>query len=120
VTVRYPTQALLAMAAEMTIPKVAWMLVRGIGRRNAYKIAAVMVLPVVSFLCGLVRHHQSAWCRVEGRTDAWGAVPRGRASDWCDFEVADEQGLAALRCCEITQPLEHSGVKSVPDAAPRF
>jgi hypothetical protein len=51
VTVRYPTQALLAMAAEMTIPKVAWMLVRGIGRRNAYKIAAVMVLPVVSFLC---------------------------------------------------------------------
>lgn len=51
VTVQYPTQALLAMAAGMTIPMVAWMLFRGMGRRNAYEMAATTVLPVVPFLC---------------------------------------------------------------------
>ena len=51
VTVQYPTQVLLAMAAGMTIPMVAWMLVRGMGRRNAYEMAAAMVLPVLPFLC---------------------------------------------------------------------
>jgi hypothetical protein len=63
VTVQYPTQALLAMAAGMTIPMVAWMLLRGMGRRNAYEMAAAMVLPVVPFLC-LVWFDvtKSAWC----------------------------------------------------------
>jgi hypothetical protein len=63
VTVQYPTQALLAMAAGMTIPMVAWMLLRGMGRRNAYEMAAAMILPVVPFLC-LVWFDitQSAWC----------------------------------------------------------
>jgi hypothetical protein len=51
VTVQYPTQALLAMAAGMSIPMVAWMLYRGMGRRNAYEMAAAMVLPVLPFLC---------------------------------------------------------------------
>jgi len=51
VIVQYPTQALLAMAAGMTIPMVAWMLFRGMGRRNSYEMAAAMVLPVVPFLC---------------------------------------------------------------------
>jgi hypothetical protein len=51
VTVQYPTQVLLAMAAGMSIPMVAWMLVRGMGRRNAYEMAAAMVLPVLPFLC---------------------------------------------------------------------
>jgi hypothetical protein len=50
VTVQYPTQALLAMAAGMTIPMVAWMLFRGMGRRNSSEMAAAMVLPVVPFL----------------------------------------------------------------------
>jgi hypothetical protein len=63
VTVQYPTQALLAMAAGMTIPMMAWMLFRGMGRRNAYEMAAAMILPVVPFLClvwfGIT---QSAWC----------------------------------------------------------
>jgi hypothetical protein len=49
--VQYPTQALLAMAVGMTIPMVAWMLFRGMGRRNSYEMAAVMVLPVIPFLC---------------------------------------------------------------------
>jgi cytochrome bd-type quinol oxidase subunit 2 len=51
VTIQYPTQALLAMAAGMSIPMVAWMLLRGMGRRNAYEMAAAMILPVVPFLC---------------------------------------------------------------------
>jgi hypothetical protein len=50
VTVQYPTQALLAMAAGMTIPMVAWMLFRGMGWRNSYEMAAATVLPVVPFL----------------------------------------------------------------------
>jgi hypothetical protein len=51
VTVQYPTQVLLAMAAGMSIPMVAWMLYRGMGRRNASEMAAAMVLPVIPFLC---------------------------------------------------------------------
>jgi cytochrome bd-type quinol oxidase subunit 2 len=51
VTIQYPTQALLAMAAGMSIPMVAWMLLRGMGRKNAYEMAAAMVLPVLPFLC---------------------------------------------------------------------
>jgi hypothetical protein len=63
VTIRYPTQALLAMAAGMSIPMVAWMLIRGMGRRNAYEMVAAMILPVAPFLClvwfGITK---SAWC----------------------------------------------------------
>ena len=50
VTTQYPTQALLAMAAGMTIPMVGWMWHRGMGRRNSFEMAAVMVLPVIPFL----------------------------------------------------------------------
>jgi hypothetical protein len=61
--VQYPTQALLAIAAGMTIPMSAWMLFRHMGRRNAYEMAAAMVLPVIPFLC-LVWFDitKSAWC----------------------------------------------------------
>jgi hypothetical protein len=51
VTSEYPTQALLGMAAGMTIPMVAWMAYRGMGRRNSYEMAAAMILPVIPFLC---------------------------------------------------------------------
>jgi hypothetical protein len=63
VTLQYPTQALLAMAAGMTIPMVGWMLFRGMGPRNSYEMAAAMVLPVIPFLC-LVWFHvtKSAQC----------------------------------------------------------
>jgi hypothetical protein len=37
--VQYPTQALLAIAAGMTVPMIAWMLFRHMGRRNAYEMA---------------------------------------------------------------------------------
>jgi hypothetical protein len=72
VTVHYPTQILLAMAAGMSLPVVAWMLVRGMGRRNASEIAAVIVLPVLPFL-GLV------WSGITSSAVCWGyratAVP---------------------------------------------
>jgi hypothetical protein len=62
-TVHYPTQALLAMATGMTVPMAAWMLRRGMGRRNCAEMAAAMVLPVIPFLClvwsGVTK---SAWC----------------------------------------------------------
>jgi cytochrome bd-type quinol oxidase subunit 2 len=50
-TSQYPTQALVAMAAGMSIPMVAWMLYQRMGRKNAYEMAAAMVLPVIPFLC---------------------------------------------------------------------
>ena len=51
VTSQYPTQALLAMAAGMTVAMVAWMIYRGMGWKNSYEMAAAMVLPVIPFLC---------------------------------------------------------------------
>jgi NhaP-type Na+/H+ or K+/H+ antiporter len=65
VTVQYPNQALLAMAAGMSIPMVAWMLYRGMGRRNAAEMAAAMVLPVIPFLC-LVWFHVTASAQCGG------------------------------------------------------
>ena len=59
----YPTQCLLAMALGMSVPMSAWMLWRGLGRRNATEMMLVMALPVVPFLC-LVWFNitTSAWC----------------------------------------------------------
>jgi hypothetical protein len=62
VTVLYPTQILLAMAAGMSIPVVAWMLVRGMGRRNAAEIAAAIVLPFLDLV----------WFGVTGSAACWG------------------------------------------------
>lgn len=50
-TIAYPTQCLVGMAVGMTIPMVTWMLYRGMGWRNSLEMAAVMVLPVIPFLC---------------------------------------------------------------------
>lgn len=51
VTTQYGTQALVVMAFGMTVPKVAWMLHRGMGWKNSYEMAAAMVIPVIPFLC---------------------------------------------------------------------
>jgi hypothetical protein len=51
VTTQYGTQALIAMAVGMTVPMAAWMLHRGMGWKNTYEMAAVMVVPVIPFLC---------------------------------------------------------------------
>jgi hypothetical protein len=49
-TVSYPTASLLVIAAGMSAPMAAWMLYRGMGRRNSLEMAAVMVVPVIPFL----------------------------------------------------------------------
>ncbi len=69
VTIQYPTQALLAMAAGMSIPMVAWMRYRGMGWKNSYEMAGAMVLPVIPFLClvwfGVTKSAQcGAYCAV--------------------------------------------------------
>jgi cytochrome bd-type quinol oxidase subunit 2 len=46
----YPTASLLVVAAGMTVPMTAWMLHRGMGQKNAFEMAAAMVLPVIPFL----------------------------------------------------------------------
>jgi len=51
VTTQYATQSLLAMAAGMTVPMVAWMMYRGMGWRISYEMASVMLVPVIPFLC---------------------------------------------------------------------
>ena len=65
VNVLYPWQILLAMAAGMSIAVVAWMLARGMRRRNAAEIAAAIVLPVLPFV-GL------AWSGVTSSALCWG------------------------------------------------
>jgi len=50
-TVRHPMASLLVIAAGMSVPMAAWMLYRGMGRRNSAEMAAVMVIPVIPFLC---------------------------------------------------------------------
>jgi hypothetical protein len=62
-TVRHPMASLLVVAAGMSVPMAAWMLHRGMGRRNSAEMAAVMVVPVLPFLC-LVWFNvtKSAWC----------------------------------------------------------
>jgi len=44
VTVKYPAQALLAVAVGMTVPMAAWMSYRHMGRRNTYEMSAVMLM----------------------------------------------------------------------------
>jgi hypothetical protein len=43
--------SLLVIAAGMSVPMAAWMLHRGMGRRNSAEMAAAMVIPVIPFLC---------------------------------------------------------------------
>jgi hypothetical protein len=51
ITIVYPTQALVSMAFGMTAPMAAWMLFKGMGRRNTFEMTMAMVLPVIPFLC---------------------------------------------------------------------
>jgi hypothetical protein len=47
---RYPWQSVLSMGVAMTVPMVAWMLLRGHGRRNALEMAAAMLVPGIPFV----------------------------------------------------------------------
>ena len=51
ITSDYPTQALLAMVAGMTVPMAGWMVYRGMGWRNTAEMVGAMALPVIPFLC---------------------------------------------------------------------
>jgi hypothetical protein len=63
-TSQYPTQALVARAAGMSIPMVASMLYRRMGRKTAYEMAAAIRDPVP--VSGLVRGHQMRATRAGG------------------------------------------------------
>jgi hypothetical protein len=63
VTAEQPNQALLAMAAGMSIPMPAWMLFRRMGWRNSIEMGAAMALPVFPFFCLVWLHvTTSAMC----------------------------------------------------------
>jgi hypothetical protein len=51
----YPAQSVLWMALSMTVPMVAWMLLRGHGWQNSAEMAAAMLVPAIPFiiLCSL-------------------------------------------------------------------
>ncbi len=51
----YPAQSVLSMALSMTVPMVAWMLIRGHGWRNSAEMGAAMLVPAIPFiiLCSL-------------------------------------------------------------------
>jgi hypothetical protein len=50
-TRRHPMASLLVIAAGMSVPMATWMLYRGMGPKNSAEMAAVMVVPVIPFLC---------------------------------------------------------------------
>src|SRR5512135_3197313 len=51
----YPAQSVFSMGLSMTVPMVAWMLLRGHGWRNSAEMAAAMLVPAIPFiiLCSL-------------------------------------------------------------------
>ncbi|MGE5274226.1 MAG: hypothetical protein ACM3QU_10795 [Verrucomicrobiota bacterium] len=51
---QYPVQALLVMAASMSLPMVAWMRLRHHAWRTSGEMAAAMVIPVIPFICLVV------------------------------------------------------------------
>ena len=89
VTAQYPTQALLAMAAGMTVPMVAWMRFRGMGWRNSYEMAGAMVLPVVPFLC-------LVW---------FGVTKSAQCGAYCVLTVAAMLGLMFYRRSEYSMQM---------------
>lgn len=92
VTTEYPSQALLAMAAGMSIPMVAWMIYRGMGLRHSLEMAAVMVLPVVPFLC-------LVWFNV---------TASAQCGPYCLATIAAMLGLMLYRRAHYSSPTDRS------------
>ena len=92
VTTQYATQALLAMAAGMSIPMVGWMLVRGMGWRNSVEMAAAMVLPVVPFLL-------LVW---------FGVTKSAQCGYYCILTFVAMYGLMRYRMSEYTMQMHHA------------
>lgn len=89
VTTQYATRSLLVMAAGMTIPMVAWMLYRGMGRRNTYEMAAVMIIPAVPFLC-------LVW---------FGVTESAQCGAYCALTVLGMLGLMLFRRDAYSSPM---------------
>ncbi len=89
VTTQYGTQALIVMAVGMTVPMVAWMLYRGMGRKNSYEMAAVMVIPVIPFLC-------LVW---------FGVTPSAQCGPYCAVTVVAMLALMLYRRREYSSPM---------------
>ena len=88
-TTQYGTQALLAMAVGMSVPMVAWMVHRGMGRRNSWEMAAAMVLPAVPFLCLF-------W---------FGVTESAACGAYCGVTVLAMLGLMWFRRSEYSRPM---------------
>jgi len=89
VTTQYGTQALLVMAVSMTVPMAAWMLYRGMGWKNTYEMAAVMVLPVIPFLC-------LVW---------FGVTPSAQCGAYCAVMIVGMLALMFYRRSEYSTPM---------------
>jgi hypothetical protein len=89
VTTQYGAQALIVMAVGMTVPMTAWMLHRGMGRRNSFEMAAVMVLPVIPFLC-------LVW---------FGVTKSALCGPYCAVTIAAMLGLMAYRRREYSSSM---------------
>ena len=89
VTTQYATRSLLVMAAGMTIPMVAWMLYRGMGRKNSYEMAAVMLVPAVPFLC-------LVW---------FGVTESAQCGAYCALTVVSMLALMLYRRDEYSSPM---------------
>jgi hypothetical protein len=89
VTLQYPTQVLLAMAAGMTVPMAAWMLHRGMGWKNTREMSLAMVLPVIPFLC-------LVW---------FGVTESGQCGPYCLSTVVAMLALMRYRRSEYSAPM---------------
>ena len=89
VTTQYATRSLLVTAAGMTVPMVGWMLYRGMGRKNAYEMAAAMIVPVVPFLC-------LVW---------FGVTESAQCGAYCAVSVAAMLGLMYHRRSVYSKPM---------------
>jgi hypothetical protein len=90
-TVSYPTASLLVIAAGMSVPMAAWMLYRGMGRRNSAEMAAVMVVPVIPFLC-------LVWFDV---------TTSGLCGPYCVIAIISMLGLMLYRRAEYATGVHH-------------
>jgi hypothetical protein len=87
-----PTASLLVIAAGMSLPMMAWMLYRGMGWKNSVEMAAVMVVPVIPFLC-------LVW---------FGVVSSAACGAYCMVTIVAMLGLMLYRRDEYATGMRHT------------
>lgn len=90
-TRRHPVASLIVIAAGMTVPMTAWMLYRGIGRRNSIEMAAAMAIPVIPFLC-------LVWFNV---------TPSAQCGAYCLISVVAMLALMRYRRADYSMAMVH-------------